>query len=201
MERSQISAIVLAAGSSRRMGTTKQLLPVGRGTMLQQTILNLVTCPLTETLVVLGHEAEKIRQGLTGLPVTVVVNHRFHEGMSSSIKCGLQHVKPSCGSVLIALGDQPFIASHTVAAIIEAYLKSDKGIAYPTHRGVKGHPVILDRKYEGEMRRLSGDTGCRQILDAHPDDHLALEVEDEKVLWDMDYPDDYALLPKEESQK
>ncbi len=197
MERSQITVIIPAAGRSRRMGTIKQLLPLDQSTLLHKTISNLTACPLTDILVVLGYEAEKIRPHIQDLPVSVLINENFDEGMSSSIKCGLERLKPSCGSILIALGDQPFISTQLVNRLIEGYLNSDKSIAYPVHKGRKGHPVILDRKYEAEIRLLGGDTGCRQILDDHPDDHLTIEVDDEKIFWDIDYPEDYRLLKKQ----
>lgn len=194
MERSQITAIIPAAGRSRRMGTIKQLLPLDQSTLLHKTISNLAACPLTDILVVLGYEADKIRPHIHDLPISVLINENFDEGMSSSIKRGLERIKPSCGSILIALGDQPFISTQLVNRLIEGYLTSDKGIGYPVHKGRKGHPVILDRKYEGEMRLLVGDTGCRKILDDHPDDHMAMEVDDERIFWDIDYPEDYRLL-------
>ncbi len=196
MDRSEIKAIVLGAGRSSRMGITKQMLPVGGMTMLQQTISNLLNCPLSGIVVVLGHEAEKIQPLIQAYPVVVVINRDFEKGMSSSIRCAMEQLEPSCGSVLIALGDQPFIQGRIVNRLIDEYLGSDKGIAYPIHAGKRGHPIILDRKYEDEIKLLEGDIGCRQILEAHPEDHLAVEVEDERILWDIDSPADYNLLVK-----
>ena len=187
----KISAILLAAGESKRMGQPKQLMPFGETTILEQAVDNLINSTVSETIVVLGHRAEEVMNVITSKPVKIVINPDYQQGMSTSIIAGLDLVDSGTRAVMIALGDQPFVDSQTINSIIEAFVVSDKGIAIPVYQGRRGHPVIFAIWYKGELLRLKGDIGGREIIDQHPDDVLEVAVSCKGVSVDIDTVDSY----------
>ncbi len=188
MEASPVSAIVLAAGKSSRMGKLKQLMPLGKSTILEQTLKNLLDSTVAEVIVVLGHKAEEITKRLSGRPVKVVVNPLYRKGMGSSIAAGLRFVDRQAQAVMLVLGDQPYVDSPTINRLIDAFGSNNKGIAIPTYRKQRGHPLIFDRKYQAQLSRLSGDVGGREIIKQNPQDILEVPVKCEGIIIDIDVP-------------
>jgi molybdenum cofactor cytidylyltransferase len=186
-----ISAILLAAGESNRMGQPKQLLPFGQSTILEQAIDNLLNSAVSETIVVLGHRAEEVIKTIAAKPVKIAINSNYLQGMSTSIITGLNLIDSRARAVVIALGDQPLVDSQTINSLIEAFVAHKKGVAIPVYQGRRGHPVIFSIKYKGELLKLKGDIGGREIIDRHPDDVLEVVVNCEGVVIDIDTMDDY----------
>ena len=188
----QIYGLVLAAGMARRMGTTKQLLPFGDKTVLQTVVDTLCDAKLAGVSVVLGHDAEAVRESLRDRPVRFCVNEAYREGMFSSVLCGLRALPADADAALIALGDQPQIALNAVRAVAQAYREGDKGIVIPVYGEKRGHPVLIDLpRYRREILSLSGDRGLKPIVRGHPEDTLEVPVDDEGILRDLDTPADY----------
>jgi len=127
---SLISAILLAAGESKRMGKPKQLMPLGGTTILEQTIDNSLNSEVDEVIVVLGAIAEETKKIVAARPVKTVVNPNYQQGMSTSIIAGLNMVDSRARAVMIALGDQPFIDSQTLNRLIDEFCNHDKGIVF-----------------------------------------------------------------------
>jgi molybdenum cofactor cytidylyltransferase len=193
----QVSAVILAAGTSTRMGQAKQLLPLGGTTVLARTIDNVRSAGLVEMVLVLGASAEAIRRQLPqslleGLKV--VVNQAYRQGMASSLREGLSALDPQTGGALIILGDQPFVRPQTLHQIMAGYHRSGAQIVIPSHQGKRGNPVLLSRSVFPEVMALEGDTGCRAIFPSHLEAILKVEVEDPGILLDIDNQDDYDRL-------
>jgi molybdenum cofactor cytidylyltransferase len=186
-----LSAILLAAGESKRMGKPKQLMPLGKHTLLEQAIDNLLDSSVDETIVVVGHQAEEIAKAIAGRPVKIVINPDYRQGMSTSIIAGLILADPRSQAVMLALGDQPLVASRTINQLIEAFNSHNKGIAVPTYQGRRGHPIIFGIRYKAELLKLKGDIGGREIIRDHPDDVLMVPVDSESVVSDIDTREDY----------
>jgi len=186
-----ISAIVLAAGESNRMGKPKQLMPLGESTILEQAVDNLLDSAVDETIVVLGHKAEEVRKAIANRPVRVAVNPDYRQGMSTSIIAGLNLINRRAQVVLIALGDQPFVDSQTINILVEEFKSGDKGIAVPVYHGKRGHPVIFDIGYKDELLNLKGDIGGREIIARHSEDVLEVAVNCEGVCIDIDTVENY----------
>jgi len=186
-----ISAIILAAGRSKRMGRLKQLLPLDESTILQKTIQNVKESSVDEIIVVLGYRAKEIIYKLAEMNVKLVTNSRYDKGMSTSIVAGLKAINLSSEAVMIVLGDQPFIKSDTFALLIDTYKSSAKGIQIPIYQGQRGRPVIISTKYREEMLLIKGDVGAKEILARHADDILYTEVNDPGITIDIDTEDDY----------
>jgi molybdenum cofactor cytidylyltransferase len=186
-----ISAILLAAGQSKRMGELKQLMPFGQSTIVGQAVDNLLNSAVDEVIVVVGYMAEDVTKAIDAKPVKLVINPDYEHGMSTSIIAGLKSVHSKTQGVVLALGDQPLVNSQTINRLIEEFYNHDKGIAVPTYQGRRGHPIIFAITYKEQLLRLSGDVGGRQIIEDHPEDVLEVAVDSESIIADFDTTDDY----------
>jgi molybdenum cofactor cytidylyltransferase len=191
----RVAAVILAAGKSSRMGEPKQLLRLGEMTMLGQTIDNVRRSALREIILVLGGSAEAIRRHLAPTEsLQVVVNPSWQQGVASSLRAGLSAVSPETEAALIVLADQPFVRPETLNRLAGHHRQSRAQIVIPTHRGVRGNPVLLDRSVFAEVMALEGDVGCRAIFGSHLQGITMLELEDEGILLDIDNQGDYERL-------
>ena len=186
-----ISAILVAAGESKRMGELKQLMPFRKSTILEQTIDNLLNSTVNEIILVLGFKAEEITKIIAAKSIEIALNPDYQEGMSTSIIKGLDLVDDRTEAIMLALADQPFIDSKIIDRLIQQFYAHDKGIVIPAYRGKRGHPVIFAAKYKTELRRLTGDTGGRQIIEEHLDDILEITVDSPGINIDIDTMSNY----------
>jgi molybdenum cofactor cytidylyltransferase len=188
-----ISAILLAAGESKRMGRPKQLLDWRGKPLLQHVLESIIGSSVDEIILVLGHEAEQIRKSLPELHIKIVNNLDYKQGMSSSLRQGLLAVDPGSEAFLVFLADQPSIAPKIIDRLIQIFQQANprRGIVRPVHRGLQGHPVLIGVQYLQEALQLQGDVGARQILMNHVSDTLEVEVGQDAVLADIDTPEEY----------
>jgi molybdenum cofactor cytidylyltransferase len=190
-----VSAIVLAAGMSRRMGTLKQLAKIGDRTLLETTLRAVADSRIHETILVLGYQAEEIAKAVS-LPAStkIVTNDSYEKGMSTSIRSGLGAVSSDCSAALIVLADQPFIQTSILDALIQEYEASGAAILVPVYKGFRGNPVLIDRSLFPEMMQITGDIGCRSLFGLHPNDIRKVQVDDIGVLIDIDTAEDLSKL-------
>jgi len=192
----KISAIVLAAGESKRMrGQNKLLLPFAGKTIIAGAVDAILQAQIDEALVVLGHEAAAIRKVLQDRAVRFVDNPDYRSGMASSIRAGLAALSPSASAVMISLADQPLIQPAELNFLIAAFSQSrEKTIAAPTFSGQRGNPVIFDLRYRAEMLELKGDGGGKAVLARHSEAVLEVEMPTGNILEDADTPEGYARM-------
>jgi molybdenum cofactor cytidylyltransferase len=190
----RIGAVILAAGTSSRMGEAKQLLRLGGTTLLDQVMLNLRGSRVDEIVIVLGHEAETIKRQPSVKNLKVVVNESYRQGMGTSLRAGLSALPSEVEAALIVLADQPFVRSATFDQIIDHYQQSNAQIVIPLYKGFRGNPVLLDRSVFAEVMALTGDIGCRAIFGNHMEGIAKVSVEDVGILLDLDSKDDVARL-------
>jgi molybdenum cofactor cytidylyltransferase len=186
--------MVLAAGESKRMGRTKQLLPFANKTVLETVIDRITRSNVDDILVVLGSNREKIEEVIKDLPVKRVYNPNFKEGMLSSVQKGFTAIPEEAEAVLVVLGDQPKIPSSVIDQIATAYRSTEKGIVLPVYEGKRGHPVLISTKYREEVANLHPEIGLRELVHKHPEDILEVDLDSSSVLEDIDTPDDYKNL-------
>jgi molybdenum cofactor cytidylyltransferase len=184
-------AIILAAGSSRRMGTQKMLLPFGAGTMIETVINNVKQSRVDSILVVVGANHEKVRKVIEKLPVDICYNANHETWMLSSVLCGFNALPEETGTALIFLGDQPGIPPQVTNAVIDAYNGSLHGIVIPVYNNHRGHPLLVDYKYKREIERLDFESGLRSLMHHFPEDVLEVDVNEPGILMDIDTKEDY----------
>lgn len=184
---------------SRRMGTPKQLLHLGDGTLLEQVLKNVRRSQADEIILVLGYAAETIQQQISLDGVRVVINPTYQDGMGTSLKTGLSALNSACAAALIVLADQPFVQANTLDQLIEYHHRHRPQILIPMYKGFRGNPLLLDRSVFPELMDLTGDIGCRAIFGSHLEGIHKLAVEDPGILLDIDSSVDFEKLNQNDS--
>ena len=186
-----IAAIVLSAGQSRRMGARNKLLAEIDGTPM---VLRAVDAALASqagpVIVVTGHEHDEVEAALAGRDVVFAHNPDFAEGISTSLKAGLDAVPDGADGAVICLGDMPLVSAGLLDRLIAAYNPTEgRAIVVPTRDGKRGNPVLWDRRFFAEMRQVAGDVGARHLIGDYAELVAEVETEDSAVLTDIDTPD------------
>lgn len=185
----EVQGLLLAAGSSRRMGRqNKLLIPVGGTPMVRCSALALR--PALDTLaVVTGHQQERIRQALKGLDVRFVDNPDYKTGLGSSLSAGVRALPATADGLVVGLADMPFLLTTTVSALVEAFRGAPSHVTVPVYDGARGHPVIWPQRCFAALRQATGDAGGRALL--LRETVVEVPVDDPGILKDVDTSDDW----------
>lgn len=186
-----VAATVLAAGSAERMGRPKQLLSVGGQPMVRRVTEAVCGSGLAQVIVVVGAHAEKVEAALDGLPVELVQNQAWREGMSTSLRIGIGALRPDMGAVLVVLADQPALTSGLLRRLVERYRDTRAAIVAPFYRGQRGNPVLFDRSLFSALLAVEGDRGARQIIQHYEEQMERVACDDPAVVQDVDTLEDY----------
>lgn len=186
-----ISAIILAAGESKRMGQAKMLLPWKKSTVLQTVIATVQAAGVDDILVVTGGARQQV-EALVEAPARTIFNADYVQGeMLSSIQTGLAAQKSEARAALIVLGDQPQIEESSVRRIIEEYAQTGASIIVPSYRMRRGHPWLVARGLWTEILRMRAPETPREFLNQHQNDIHYIELDTAGILQDLDTPEDY----------
>lgn len=198
---SQITAIVLAAGASRRMGRPKQLLPWGDATVLGQTLRNLQQSLVENVIVVTGYAAEAVKAIATEYGAQVMHNDDYDEGeMLSSLQTAVAALPDTCDAILVVLADQPLIGPQVFDKLLQAYTAGEGDLLAPVYEGRRGNPVLFGRRYFKGLLELPHGAAPRDLLRQYGHRLRLIEVGTEAVLQDLDRPEEYERLrPQEEA--
>ncbi len=188
-----ITALVLAAGRSQRMGSPKLLLTLGGQTLLRRVIDAARASRCDDVLVVLGELAERVGQEATAAGVRTVLNPRYREGMGTSIAAGIAALAPASRAAVVLLGDQPCVGADAINVLIDTHHATGKPLVASRYGNVVGVPALIARSLYAEAAVLSGDIGARPLIARHPE--LVAEVPlRPEASCDVDTPDDLARL-------
>ncbi|MBW4504398.1 MAG: nucleotidyltransferase family protein [Scytonema hyalinum WJT4-NPBG1] len=192
---SAIGAIVLAAGASTRMGQPKQLLHFQGRSLLHHTVEVVVASVCKPIIVVLGAYAEKMHQEVNQLPVQVVENPQWHEGMGASIEVGitaLNSATKEIEGVVLTLCDQPFVSCDVINQLVAAYYSTGQGIIASEYAGTLGVPALFSRKFFSDLMNLQPTSGAKQLIKKYS--HEVFPVSFAAGAIDIDTPQDYEEL-------
>ena len=192
----RITAVVLAAGQSRRMGDKNKLfLKMGEESIIQKVVNNLKRSKVDNVVVVTGHESEKVVSELSDASVRFVHNPEYSQGLSTSLRTALANLSQDISGVLVCLGDMPFVNNWHIDKLIDAFDPVTKhSICIPTYKGKRGNPVLWDRRYFQEMMELRGDVGAKHMIGDYEESVIEIEIDDIGVVTDFDTPEAYAKL-------
>jgi molybdenum cofactor cytidylyltransferase len=192
----RIHGLILAAGSSRRMGReNKLLLPFQGKPLLRHVVDAAALSQLSGLTLVTGHEDAAVRAMLDGMPLSIAHCADHAMGMSASLKTGLAALPADLDGVMVLLGDMPLVMAGDMDRLIAAFSPADgRGICVPVHGGQRGNPILWNSTYLPEMQGLSGDKGARDLLLRHAAAICEVPMESEGVLRDVDTPDALAEL-------
>ena len=190
-----ISGVILAAGTSSRLGRLKQLLELGGRPALQHAIDCVAAVGVDELILVLGHEAARIRSAVHLPPFgRTVSNPDYASGQASSLLRGLAATDPRSQAAVILLGDQPGVDPGAVMSVLAAWRDGVGPVARAVYRGTPGHPVVIGRTAFDEFENASGDDGGRSVLATLAVAEVDIDAEPPA---DMDTWDQYEALRRE----
>ncbi|WP_133965396.1 NTP transferase domain-containing protein [Eubacterium limosum] len=189
-----LGAVILGAGLSRRMGSEKLLLPIGRKRILEKTIDG-VAESFGNVIVIVTRNAI-LGSIETGKGLIYLVNDQPELGQSTSLKIAVAYLAkhyPECQGILVFLGDQPLVSRKLVRQIEQAIMKNPTSIIMPEYKGQKGHPVAFGKCWFNELLTVSGDAGGRGIIKEHTEALIKIQG-DRTCVMDADTPEDYRRL-------
>jgi molybdenum cofactor cytidylyltransferase len=189
------SAILLAAGESRRMGSINKLaLPIGDTPLLRRSSEVLLQAGLEEIIVVVGYQEQVARDLLDELPVTIVTNKDFHQGQMTSVHCGMSALKRLCDAVFVCLSDLPLLEPADLRQMMQAFDDCDNSVLVPTYQGQRGNPIILAHRHRQAILDGDRNLGCKRLIEKNPELVTAYEMDNDHVVFDLDTPQAYQQL-------
>jgi CTP:molybdopterin cytidylyltransferase MocA len=188
-----INAIVLAAGKSQRMGKPKPLLRFEDKTFLEQIVSVLKLSDVDRITVVLGAEAETIKQSIDLSGTNIVANKEYQKGQLSSLIAGIEDTPKDTEAILVCLVDNPFITKEVANQIISKFKETKNAIIVPVFNKERGHPTLFSRSLFSELVKAPPGQGARYVLYSNEEKVLELETSESGVLIGIDTPADYKL--------
>jgi molybdenum cofactor cytidylyltransferase len=182
-----ISAVILAAGASTRMGTQKLLLPLGGEPLVRCTARQVCDAGFDEVLVVLGHAHEKTLAALDGLPIRHAINAQYESGMGSSFRTAIEHLRDS-DAAMFALADQPFVTTNEYRTVLDTYRRQSPPIISVRYGDVMAPPHLFEKEFFPELAQLQH--GARSLLQKYHERATILRFSAD-LLMDIDTPEDY----------
>ncbi len=187
-----ISAILLAAGQSKRMGRPKMLLPWGNTTVLGKVIETIRNAGIDDILVVTGGAKNEVEKLVASYELQTAHNQNYaNNEMLASIQLGLQAQKPEAQATLICLGDQPQVEERCVRIVCEMFLANKSSIVVPSYQMRRGHPWLIARDLWEEVLQMRAPESMRAFLNNHGKDIFYIEYDSPSILQDLDTPKDY----------
>ncbi len=189
--RSNVSAILLAAGLSQRMGTPKQLLPIQGRPAVARCLESLRDSHVADVVIVVNPEGGDIVEAAKEFHARVAVNEIAGSDMAASVRAGMVCIDSMSTGVLICLCDHPLVRPDTIGSMISEHSRKPDAIIIPRYRGRKGHPTLFPRFILEDLGKLAT---LRDVIGRHVTNLSLLEVDDEGVILDMDTPEDYLRI-------
>lgn len=195
---SGVAVVILAAGTSSRLGRPKQLLRLAGAPLVAHVARAARESDASRVMVVLGAHADKVRAAVHGIIDEFVTNEAFREGQGTSIASPIDYVDILAGlygridAVVYLLADEPGVQPEIIDAVIRAWRNGGK-IVMAHYRDRAGHPVLFDRQYWKELEELEGDQGGRHVIARHPDDLVFVPVDADAPM-DVDTEADWRRL-------
>ena len=186
-----ISAILLAAGQSKRMKGKNKLSEKIQGIpLIKHSVKNILDSTIDELIVVLGYEQESIKKLIGGnLKIKFIFNKDFESGMASSIKAGLNNLSDNSTGFFICLGDMPKINKEIYNQLIKSM--NQKEIIIPTYNGVQGNPVLFSKSMKKKIMDIKGDIGAKKILELNKEKILKIKIDNLSVSKDFNKREDF----------
>ncbi len=196
MEKSAITAVILAAGYSERMGRFKPLIDLGGRPAIERTINSFRGAGIADVRVVVGYSKERLNPVLERLEAGVIVNDHYNEGMFSSVQAAVRSLDSSTDAFFLMPADMPLVRAGTIRYLAESYKHHRDKILVPVFNGRRGHPPLIAARFAASIMNYAGEGGLAGILKLHNADVLHMPVPDGNILLDMDNPGDYEDVQK-----
>ena len=185
-----LAILILAAGSSSRMGQSKQQLQINEQSLLAQSVETAVNSGIGKVYVVLGSEQNEHRALIKNKPVEIIFNSRWQTGMGSSIKAGLNHIleiNSNTDAIIIVVCDQPLIRSNHLKSLVKKYQETKSPVIASVYSNTKGVPALFNHNLFHELLQLEDGHGAKKIIQKHQS--ATIDFPEGSI--DLDTPEDY----------
>ena len=193
-----VAGILLAAGTSSRMGSNKLLFDLHGESVVRSAARRALAGGVSPLLVVLGHQADRVRQELEGFPCRTVVNPEYEQGINTSLKAGVAALPQGVQAAMVMLSDMPFVTPEMIVGMIDRYRSTEAPLVISDYEGVNAPPMLYDRSLFGELLAMTGEGCGRQVVKRHRHEAEVLAWP-AAALADLDVPDDYARWKRDRS--
>ena len=191
-----VAGVVLAAGFSKRMGTNKLLLALDGESIVRRAVRSALEAKLSPVIVVLGHEAERARDELSGLEHVEIFNPDAAAGIHTSLRAGLRAVPASAPAAVVLLADMPFVTARMIAALVGRYREASASLVISDYDGVQAPPTLYDRSLFAELFEEEGEGCSKRVVNRHRADGVAVSWP-AAALTDVDQPQDFERVRTE----
>lgn len=192
-----ITAIVLSAGESRRMGTSKALLRLGEKTFVRHILDLYASSDVDHIVVVTAPQATEIERELAGSRATIVVNRDYRDGQLTSIVAGIDTAQAlNSDAVLVHPVDHPLVSTKLINSLVAAYHPPEHLVVIPVFEGKRGHPALFSSRLFDELRNAPRDVGARAVIRANKQYVVEVSTDDHGTVADIDTPEDYEHLQR-----
>lgn len=185
-----VAGVVLAAGVSNRMGRNKMLLPLDGESILRRAVGRAVAAGLDPVVVVLGHDADRARGELAGIPCQPVVNPDYARGVNVSLRAGVAALPAGACAAVVMLADMPFVTTRMIETLVERYRETAAPLVISDYDGVNAPPILYDRSLFAELGAMEGEGCGKQVVKRHRGEAVTVPWPAE-ALADVDVPADY----------
>lgn len=188
-----VAGVVLAAGTSTRMGHNKLFFELEGETLLQRAVRQVAGAGLDPVIVVLGHEADRAREALADLPCQRIVNEDYARGINSSVRAGIRAIPHHAVAAVVVLADMPFVTTSMIAALVERFRESTAPLVISDYGGVHAPPQLYSRPLFDELLAMEGEGCGKQVVKRHRSEAICMSWP-AVALTDVDVPEDYERL-------
>ncbi len=188
-----VAGIVLAAGASTRFGRNKLLLHINGESLARRAAKAALQGGLDPVVVVLGHEADRIGQELSGLPVRTIVNPDYERGMNTSLRAGVEAVPEEAAAVVVLVADMPLVTGDMIARLVEAYRQTRAPLVASDYEGVHAPPTLYARPLFPELGGPEGDGSGKRVVKRHADEAVRVSWPSDRLA-DVDREEDWERI-------
>jgi molybdenum cofactor cytidylyltransferase len=188
-----VAGVVLAAGASTRFGRNKLLLQLGGDSLARRAAKAALEGGLDPVVVVLGHEADRIRQELSGLPVRAIVNPEYARGMNTSVQAGIDAAPEETPAVVVLLADMPFVTGDMIARLVQAYRQTGAPLVASDYEGVHAPPTLYARPLFPELGGPEGEGCGKRVVRRHAEEAVRVSWPSARLV-DVDREEDWELM-------
>ena len=184
-----VAGLVLAAGASTRLGRNKLFLELEGESLLLRAVRRVSNAGLDPVVVVLGYEADRAREALSGMRCVPIVNADYGQGVNSSVRAGITAVSHAAAAVVV-LADMPLVTTAMIATLVDRYRTSAAPLVISDYGGVNAPPMLYDQSLFGELGSMQGEGCGRQVVKRHRNEALTVSWPPDALI-DLDVPEDY----------
>ncbi|RBP44926.1 molybdenum cofactor cytidylyltransferase [Garciella nitratireducens] len=196
-----VTAVILASGIAKRFGENKLLMPLGEKKVIEHVIDHVKKSKVEDIFLIYGHHQKEFKDIAKIKEIKLIYNEKYNLGQSYGVKRAVKRLENKAEGILFLLGDQPFLTSRTINQLVRCFKKNPEKIIVPLYDGKRGNPVIFGKNFFGQIKKINGDKGPREIIEKYENQVVFVPINDIMENFDIDTKEDYLKALKELKRK